>query len=99
MPIVKNKLLENLYEDLRELFSNKDEETGNLGYAFTGVTIYENPVENQILITYNGTGYEYLSKSALAGGIMRKQLYEIAKDNGFIIENLSEFSDVFHLSN
>ena len=99
MSVVKNKLLENLYEDLRDLFADKDEETAEFGYAFNGVIMYENPLENKILITYNGTGYEYLSPKALAGGIMRKQLHEIARENGFIVENISDFSDVFHLSN
>jgi hypothetical protein len=99
MSIVKNKMLEGLYEDLRDLFGEQDASTAERGYAFNGVVIYENPIENKILITYNGTSWEYLSPNALAGGILRKQLYEIARENGFIVENVSEFSDVFHLSN
>ena len=96
---VQNKLLQNLYDDLVDLFADKDEETAQMGFAFQGVGIYEHSELNQIKITYAGVGYEYLSPKALAGGILRGRLHEIAKDNGFVIENLSEFCDVFHLAN
>ena len=96
---VQNKLLQGLYDDLIDLFADKDEETAKMGYAFQGVGIYEHSGLNQIRLTYGGVGYEYLSPKALAGGIMREQLYEIAKNNGFVIENEGEFSDILHLAN
>lgn len=96
---IQNKLLQSLYDDLLDLFVDKDEETAQMGFAFQGVGIYEHSEFNQIKITYAGVGYEYLSPKALAGGILRSRLHEIAKDNGFVIENLSEFCDVFHLAN
>jgi hypothetical protein len=64
---VQNKLLQNLYDDLLDLFADKDEETAQMGFAFQGVGIYEHSELNQIKITYAGVGYEYLSPKALAG--------------------------------